>query len=191
MQIEKALRHYAEKIAVQYEDPVMRDYYVESAQKLRLPYWDWASTETVANGVNNFFLVDQVAVRVPPLGEPAFIANPFRNYTFQEEISFSNSVWKLPGVLEYKTYLVGESTVRHPELLTLSVSNYTLMNSNVRFAAQSTWIPGVVDMFQNQKDYAQFSNHFATTTFGRENASLYGMTPSLELYVIVHLSLEK
>jgi hypothetical protein len=106
MQIEKAVRHYAEQIALQYEDPETRDYFVSNAQKLRLPYWDWATEETVANGVPSIFLDDEVAVQPPPIAEATFIANPLRNYIFPEEISFSNSAWKLPGVLEFKTYLV-------------------------------------------------------------------------------------
>jgi hypothetical protein len=80
-------------------------------------------------------------------------------------------------------FQVGESTVRHPNLFRLSVSNDTLLNSNVRFAAKSTWVPGVYDMFQNQKDFAQFSNHFGSVRPRSNDSNIsYGETPSLELF---------
>jgi hypothetical protein len=181
-QMEKAVRHYAEQIALQYEDPELRDYFVSNARKLRLPYWDWASEETVAYGVPPIFLADKLAVRPPPFAEPKFIANPLRNYTFPEEVAFYGDVRPWANVLEFKTYLVGESTFRHPDFLG-RVSNDTLMNSNVRFAAQSTWVPGVYDMFRTQTDYGQFSNHFGTVLQRPNDSSVrYGEVPSLELF---------
>ena len=179
--MEKAIRHYAEQIARQYEDPELRDSYIRTAERLRLPYWDWASFDTMVNGVPNIFLVEQVPVSPPPSGNPQFIPNPLRYYTFTEDIVYTDSAWQRIGAPEYRTYTAGEKTTRHPDPVT-KIANDTLLNSNVRFAAQATWIPGVADMFRSTPNYHQFSNHYSIPeAYGTQNISSYGYFPSLEV----------
>jgi len=65
--MEKAIRYYAGEIAREYEDPEVRERYIKVANELRLPYWDWASADTMINGVPKLFTEEKVPVQLPPL----------------------------------------------------------------------------------------------------------------------------
>jgi hypothetical protein len=124
----------------------------------------------------------EVAVRPPPSATPQTIKNPLRSYTFVEGVTFKDSAWQNPPgtAPEWRQYQKGEQTVRHPGP---DGSDDVLLNSNVKFAAAATWVPGVADMFSNTPDYHRFSNHFSTTkSLGTQNSSNYGYFPSVEVY---------
>ena len=184
IQMEKAIRYYAGEIAREYEDPEVRERYIKVANELRLPYWDWASADTMINGVPELFTEEKVPVQLPPNEDPDFIINPLKYYTFVEEITYLDDNWYTIGSQEYRTYKKGEETARHPDPVT-KLSNDTLLNSNVRFAAAVTWIPGVTGMYNSTRNFHKFSNHFATTgLLGTQNNTNYGYYPSIELCVI-------
>ncbi|KAJ3254381.1 hypothetical protein HDU77_004121 [Chytriomyces hyalinus] len=127
--------------------------WLQAAQTIRFPYWDWATKENLAAGVPDIFVVETVSVQMAPEGKPATIRNPLASYAIPAEFraSFPNELGPLKNF---------KNTVRFP------MSKDADAKSNVASLkeAMKKLSPQLRSMVRvlfdgSVTDWADFSNH--------------------------------
>ena len=82
--LEQVLHEEAVRIANQFSD-YQRPRYLRAAEDVRLPYWDWASEETIPSVVSSP-TIEVVKPRVNGTGGRTTIDNPLFSYEFQNDL---------------------------------------------------------------------------------------------------------
>ncbi|CAG8612025.1 18057_t:CDS:2 [Dentiscutata erythropus] len=159
--IESQLINEAKKIALQYPDNE-REKYVEAANQLRHPYWDWADLKAI-KGVPDFFISLEIELNTPT-GKKN-VTNPLKRYYLPVNLSYplangqnptDKPNYTLPS-MDFNPFTpAGYPTVRHPN------SKYEnqddIMNANFSVYVPTVFRPGLYQMF-HIKNYLHFSNH--------------------------------
>ncbi|CAG8745315.1 13771_t:CDS:1, partial [Racocetra fulgida] len=83
--IESLVINEAKKIALQYPDNE-KEKYVEAANQLRFPYWDWADEKALLKGMPDVFIVAELEIKTPKGKEK--VKNPLKSYTLPVDLSF-------------------------------------------------------------------------------------------------------
>lgn len=187
LQIENSIREQAASIARKYKDDNLKKDYLEAANRLRFPFWDWAAEVTATEGIPDVFTNKTLTVNMPPYNLPAPVANPMRAFSFTKSVGTpfgagdqynpqNGALYTVPPGYIYMA--PGFSTVRQP--VSGYATNDTMLNESVKISAATTFIPGLYDMFQ-VPDFRVFSNHYATAPIkGYQNATQFLYYASLE-----------
>ncbi|CAG8726320.1 28813_t:CDS:2 [Gigaspora margarita] len=160
--IESLLIDEAKKIALQYPDKE-KEKYVEAANKLRHPYWDW-SAEKALEGIPNVFSKEKLEIYTPKGWK--IVNNPLKSYTLPVDLSTpfptkSNNPTAKPNYtppsMDYNPYTpAGYPTVRHPNAN--YQDQYDVLNQEMLVYVPAVFRAGFYQMFLND-NYLHFSNH--------------------------------
>ncbi|KAF0384961.1 Di-copper centre-containing protein [Gigaspora margarita] len=161
MLIESQLISEAKKIASQYPDNE-KEKYVDAANQLRHPYWDWADLKAM-NGVPEFFTSLEIELNTPK-GKKN-VTNPLKRYHLPVSLSYPlpdgqnpNDApnYTLPS-MDFNPYTpAGYPTVRHPNSKYEDQDN--IMNQNFSVYVPTVFRPGFYQMFHIE-NFLHFSNH--------------------------------
>mgnify|MGYP002630295746 CR=1 FL=1 len=187
MHIEDILRNIASQIANNYTDPGVKASYLQAAERLRYPYWDWAASDVPTKGLPSIFTNLTLSVNTPPFNLPTNVANPLRAYSFVDTVGTPFGAGDIYNPQNGATYQVpvgyiysapGYSTVRQP--VNGYATNDDAVQSSVKLAAAASFIPALFQMFQTT-EFEPFSNHYATVpNRGSQNATHFLQYASLE-----------
>lgn len=187
LQIENSIREKATTIAGTYKDENVKKAYMEAANRLRFPFWDWAADVTATEGIPKVFVNRTLMVNTPPFNLPTPLVNPLRGFSFTKTVGTpfgagdqynpqNGALYTVPPGYIYMT--PGYSTVRQP--VGGFATNETMLDESVKISAATTFIPGLYEMFQ-VPDYRVFSNHYAAAPVnGYQNATQFLYYASLE-----------
>ncbi|KAG9042400.1 hypothetical protein FS837_010910 [Tulasnella sp. UAMH 9824] len=140
---EQILHQHAVEIAATYTANTAA--WIDAAQQLRMPYWDWASTSVPPPEVIS---MDHVTI-ITPNGRLTPVSNPLLSYRFNPiDPSFAKAVYaRLP------------TTLRHPNLTLASPhSNVTEMITDLR-SDQDHIRQSIHHLLTRVKTWPAFSNH--------------------------------
>ncbi|CAG8757341.1 27225_t:CDS:2, partial [Dentiscutata erythropus] len=161
MLIESQLINEAKKIAAQYPD-TEKEKYVEAANQLRHPYWDWADLKAI-KGVPQFFTDLQLELNTPT-GKKN-VTNPLKRYYLPVNVSYplapgtnptDKPNYTLPSMNFNPFTPAGYPTVRHPNAKYEDRDD--IMNINMSTYVQGVFRAGFYQMFHID-NYLHFSNH--------------------------------
>ncbi|CAG8727969.1 20758_t:CDS:2, partial [Racocetra persica] len=176
--IESLLINEAKKIALQYPENE-REKYVEAANQLRHPYWDWADEKAI-KGIPDVFIVAELEINTPEGMKK--VKNPLKSYTLPVDLSFplgkgynptDKPNYELPSYNYIPFTPAGYHTVRHPNAN--YEDQYDLLNQNISFYVPAVFRPGVYQMLQIN-NYLQFSNHGLRSN-GTETPNMFPAHP--------------
>ncbi|KAG9244100.1 hypothetical protein BJ878DRAFT_86007 [Calycina marina] len=127
---EQSLSHYAQKIAIMYPS-VSRAPYVDAAQNLRMPYWDWASDPRMPDFLNTA----QVIITTPTGVQN--VNNPLASYKFQGLQMNTTMFPSSSGASRGDYFLAGaERTIRNPDVMgglpNIQAANDKLANQRLK-----------------------------------------------------------
>ncbi|CAG8539060.1 22035_t:CDS:2 [Gigaspora margarita] len=159
------------------------DEYKQEVEKLRFPYWDWASPSTLTNGVPSV-LFDEYVFVDNPTQKNVRIRNPLRAFTLPVDLGSLTLVGDVSNPTQ-RPYSPdgsttpytpkGYATVRHPDNNYISNSDATGLNV-VTFCS-SVFRPVLYQALLVDK-WRQFSNHGGSEDKPEEN---YGHYSSIEV----------
>jgi len=139
---EQIIQSYAKKIAATYT--VNKNDWIQAANELRLPYWDWALDAVPPDEV---IALTQVAI-TGPNGNKVTVDNPLYHYTFHPvDPSFPrpSSLWK--------------TTIRQPTNQTANARDNVNRLRSVLQSSQSDITSSTFNMLTRVRDWPSFSNH--------------------------------
>ncbi|RIA78882.1 hypothetical protein C1645_795240, partial [Glomus cerebriforme] len=180
--LEMLICEAAEEIVNNYGDGEEADEYKKELEKVRFPYWDWASPSTLIQGIPSVFFDEYVYIDNPK-SKNVRIRNPLRAYTLPVNVGTLSLVGDIsnptqrpynPGA-ETPYTPAGYATVRHPDSNYLTVADTT--NLNVVTFCSSVLRPTIYQVLLVNK-WLQFSNH--GTSPGEVNGN-YGHFSSIEV----------
>ncbi|RIB29670.1 common central domain of tyrosinase-domain-containing protein [Gigaspora rosea] len=159
------------------------DEYKQEVEKLRFPYWDWASPSTLSSGVPSV-LFDEYVFVDNPTQKNVKIRNPLRAFTLPVDLGSLTLVGDVsnPTQRPYSPDSTttpytpkGYATVRHPNSDYISNSDATSLN--VVMYCSSIFRPVLYQVLLVDK-WDQFSNHGNSEGKPEEN---YGHYSSIEV----------
>lgn len=165
--IETALQNKSRIIAGQYADEDVRNEYLQLAEDLRMPYWNWAADSVQKSGVPEILTNKTVTVYAPPDNEPKIISNPLEGFTTPEPVGSPQPCptcnpydrpFSMTSEAGYPWLPKGFSTARYP-----SVDNQTqvnFLNKGVRAESLIDWQEMLYQTLL-QGNWTYFSNHGA------------------------------
>jgi len=175
--IETALKNKSRIIASQYADEDVRKEYLQLAEDLRFPYWNWAADSVQKSGVPDILTNETVVVYAPPDNKPETIRNPLAAFQTSEPVGSPRpcqgcNPYDRPFVLTseagYPWLPKGYMTTRYP-----NVNNQTQvgrLNTGVRAESLVDWQEMLYGALL-QGNWTYFSNHGAVPNGTIENGS--------------------
>ncbi|CAH1763830.1 15883_t:CDS:2 [Entrophospora sp. SA101] len=173
MLLERLIYDEAKEIVNSYHDGDIKDEYKEAVENVRFPYWDWASSSVLCQGIPSILFDKFVCVMVPnESGDEEIetkIRNPLRAYTLPVNLGIAELVGDTSNPTQ-RPYIpdgdiepytpAGYSTVRHPNQNYTSDSNFTSLE--IVTSCSSTFRPSIYDILSIE-DWYSFSNTGMTT----------------------------
>ncbi|CAG8666854.1 17332_t:CDS:2 [Racocetra fulgida] len=159
--MESLLINESKKIALQYPENE-REKYVEAANQLRIPYWDWADVKAI-KGIPDVFTLTELEINTPEGMKK--VKNPLRSYTIPVDLAFplgkgynptDKPHYEIPSFGFNPFTPAGYSTVRYPNANYEDQIDY--LNQNISVYVSTVLRPLVYQMLQIN-NYLQFSNH--------------------------------
>ncbi|CAG8735482.1 25216_t:CDS:2, partial [Racocetra persica] len=187
--IESLLINEAKRIALQYPDNE-REKYVEAANKLRHPYWDWAAEEAI-KGIPDAFTEVEFEINTPKGIEK--VRNPLKSYILPVDLSYplekgrnptDKPHYKIPGLDRNPFTPAGYPTIRYPS--PNYEDQYHLLNLNMTIYNPTVFRPGYYQTFHID-NYLHFSNN-ALRSNGKELGELLTAHPIPKLIGYSHFA---
>ncbi|CAG8759176.1 16241_t:CDS:2 [Dentiscutata erythropus] len=162
--IEMLIYEAASELIKTYPASSETEEYKKELEKLRFPYWDWASPSTLANGVPSILFDEYVYIDYPAQ-KNVKIRNPLRAFTLPVDLGSLILVGDVsnPTQRPYNPEATttpytpkGYSTVRHPD--SNYISNQDATSLSVITFCSTIFRPTIYQVLLVDK-WRQFSNH--------------------------------
>ncbi|QRV82967.1 tyrosinase [Ceratobasidium sp. AG-Ba] len=145
---------------VQVQDLEERKRWLEAAEDLRLPFWDWTHPRTGETGIPEFFTTPKITLYMPS-GQEEEHNNPLYSYRFVSQVNgfdnryHGNRIYQKPGRAYFKEW---DRTYRNPDSRPHDVTeNYAEVNERLK-SKKKTFDVGDHTLNWQAGSWAQLTN---------------------------------